>query len=225
LLTTALDRLGVRPDEIAGHSMGEWTGIVVSGMAPAAEVDRVLADMRPGAMQFPDVVFVALGAGAHVAAETTDGLDDAHVPHDNCPHQSVICAPERLLPTILDRAAQRKVMAVEMPFRSGFHSPLFAPYVAPMISLFDSVEFATPHTRLWSATTVSPYPDDPADLSALSARHLVEQVRFRALVERLHAEGVRGFVQVGMGSLGGFLDDTLRGHDVVTVSAHSGKHT
>ncbi|MCD6640051.1 MAG: acyltransferase domain-containing protein, partial [Nocardioides sp.] len=230
LLTAALERLGVRPDEIAGHSMGEWTGLLVSGIAPEADVDRFLADLRPGEMEFPDVVFVALGSGAETAAEIVAGLPDAHVSHDNCPHQSVVCAPEAVLPAILERAAERRVMAVEMPFRSGFHSPLFAPYAQRMIDLFAEVQFTTAHTRLWSATSLAPYPDDPAALAALSGRHLVEQVRFRALVERLHAEGVRGFVQVGTGSLGGFLDDTLRGHDVVVVSAHGtgpagAKHT
>lgn len=225
ILTSALERLGVEPDEIAGHSMGEWTGLLISGIAPADDVDRFLADLRPGEMQFPDVVFVALGASAETADEIVDGLDDAYVSHDNCPHQSVICAPEALIPTIMERAAERRAMAVEMPFRSGFHSPLFAPYASRMISLFDQVAFTTPHTRLWSATSVAPYPSETSELAELSGRHLVEQVRFRALVERLHAEGVRGFVQVGTGSLGGFLDDTLRGQDVVTVSAHTDKTT
>lgn len=225
LLTSALDRLGVAPDEIAGHSIGEWTGYAVSGMVDPAVVDSFLSDLEPGAIEVRDVVFVALGAGADVAREVVRDLPQAYVSHDNCPHQSVVCAPESATEVILDRARYRHAMAQVMPFRSGFHSPLMAPLVEQVMAQFAQMEVRPAHTRLWSATSVSPYPVEEDAVRELSARHLVEQVRFRELAERLHAEGVRGFVQMGVGSLTGFLEDTLREHDVVSVAAHSDKRS
>ncbi len=225
LLTTALATLGVAPDEMAGHSVGEWTGYAASGMVDASVVDAFLADLQPGAIEVRDVVFIALGAGAEVAEEVVADLPQAYVSHDNCPHQSVVCAPEADTEVILDRARYRHVMAQVMPFRSGFHSPLMAPLVERVMDQFTGMELRVPHTRLWSATSVAPYPDEPEAVRELSARHLVERVRFRELVTRLHAEGVRGFVQMGVGSLTGFLEDTLREHDVVSVPAHTDKRS
>ncbi|MGN0064834.1 MAG: beta-ketoacyl synthase N-terminal-like domain-containing protein [Nocardioides sp.] len=225
LLTSALDRLAVRPDEIAGHSLGEWTGQVVSSMVAEDAVEAFLSDLRPGGIEVPDVVFVALGAGADMAERIVADLPDAHVSHDNCPHQSVVCAPEADAAVILDRAKHHHVMAQTMPFRSGFHSPLFAPFVERLSEQFSAIEFSPASPRLWSATSAAPYPDDPDEIRALSSLHLVEKVRFRELVERLHDEGVRGFVQVGVGSLTGFLDDTLREADVVSVPAHTERRT
>lgn len=219
LLTAALDRLGVRPDLIAGHSLGEWTGQVVSGMIPADQADDLRRSLRPGSVEVPDVAFVALGAGADVAAEIAAPITDAHVSHDNCPRQSIICAPLAAVPAILEAARERRVMAQELPFRSGFHSPLFEPFVGGIHDHFGAIDFAVPTVPLWSATTLEPYPDDPEGIVELSRRHLVEQVRFRELTQRLYAEGVRAFVQVGSGSLTGFLDDTLRDEDVLAVSA------
>ncbi|MBE7324086.1 polyketide synthase dehydratase domain-containing protein [Nocardioides sp. Y6] len=219
LLTAALDRLGVRPDLIAGHSLGEWTGQVVSGMIPADQADELRRSLQPGSVEVPDVAFVALGAGADVAEAIAAPLADAHVSHDNCPRQSIICAPLAAVPAILEAARERKVMAQELPFRSGFHSPLFEPFVGGIHEHFGSIDFATPTIPLWSATTLAPYPSEPEAIVELSRRHLVEKVRFRELTERLHAEGVRAFVQVGSGSLNGFLDDTLRDQDVLAVTA------
>ncbi|MCU1368999.1 MAG: Beta-ketoacyl synthase [Ilumatobacteraceae bacterium] len=225
LLDEALARIGVRPDVAAGHSLGEWTGQVVSGQIPGSFVDEFLERLQPGSIEVSDVVFVALGAGAAMASELVDGLDDAYVSHDNCPHQSVICAPAASMAVAVERAKARKVLAQELPFRSGFHSPLFAPFVASMAEQFSGIPLAVPDVPLWSATTVAPYPDDPAGITELSGRHLVEPVRFRELVGALHADGVRTFVQVGTGSLLGFVDDTLRDHDVLTVTANTAKRT
>jgi acyl transferase domain-containing protein/phosphopantetheinyl transferase (holo-ACP synthase) len=225
LLDRALDRLGIRPDLAAGHSLGEWTGQIASGQIPTSYVDEFLDRLQPGAIEVSDVVFVALGAGVDVAEELVAGLDDAHVSHDNCPHQSVICAPAASMAIAVERAKERKVLAQELPFRSGFHSPLFAPFVASMGEQFADIPLTVPAVPMWSATTVAPYPDDPAGITELSGRHLVEPVRFRELALALYADGVRTFVQVGTGSLLGFIDDTLRDHDVLTISANTAKQT
>ncbi|MCB0958992.1 MAG: polyketide synthase dehydratase domain-containing protein, partial [Acidimicrobiales bacterium] len=225
LLDDALAALGIRPDAVAGHSLGEWAGQIASGQIPRSYLDEFLDELHPGAIEVSDVVFVALGAGAEVAAELVDGLADAHVSHDNCPHQSVICAPAASMAVAVERAKERKVLAQELPFRSGFHSPLFAPFVAGMAEHFAHVPLTAAEVPLWSATAVAPYPDEAADIIALAGRHLVEPVRFRELVLALHADGVRTFVQAGTGSLLGFVDDTLRDHDVLTVSANTPKLT
>ena len=67
---------------------------------------------------------------------------------------------------------------------------------------------------LWSATTCAPYPDDPDAIRALAIDHLVAPGPVpRADRARSTPSGVRAFVQLGVGSLVGFVDDTLRGAD------------
>ncbi len=225
LLSDALGILGIRPDLMAGHSLGEWTGQIVSGMIPAEHIDDFLGNLRPDSISVSDVVFLALGCGAEVAAELVSGLDDAHVSHDNCPHQSVVCAPAGVIEQVTARARARKVLAQELPFRSGFHSPLFAPLIDSMREQFGSLPLVPARVPLWSATSLAPYPDDAAAIGELALRHLVEPVRFRQLAHTLYDAGVRAFIQVGTGSLTGFLDDSLREQDVLTVSANSAKQS
>ena len=152
------------------------------------------------------------------------GLADIGVSHDNCPHQSVVCGVPESARQLIERAREAKVIAQELPFRSGFHSPLFAPHVPALREQLGHLAFHPPATPLWSATTCSPYPAEVEPFRELSLRHLLEPVRFRQLIRALHDDGVRVFVQLGAGTLTGFIDDTLHDDDHLAVAAASGRH-
>ena len=219
LLHTALARAGVAPHAIAGHSLGEWTGMVASEMIPKAAADAFVAGLTAGSLDVPDVVFAAVGCGADGARAALVGLDDIHVSHDNCPHQSIVCGRKSRVAIALERLAARGVLCQELPFRSGFHSPLFADYLAPHRAHLADLQLAAPRVPLWSATTSAPYPSDPAAIRALAIEHLVAPVRFRELAEALYAAGVRAFVQLGVGSTVGFIADTLGTRDHLGIAA------
>ncbi|MGX1760985.1 beta-ketoacyl synthase N-terminal-like domain-containing protein, partial [Streptomyces lydicus] len=219
LLARALDRLGITPDLLTGHSLGEWTAMVVAGMYPPQAVDTFLGSLRPGSLAVPDLVYAALGCGAAQAAAALEGLERVAVSHDNCPHQSVICGAPEPLAEAVSRLAAQGVRAQEMPFRSGFHTPMWAPYLDQVGAAFDALPLRDPQVPVWSATTVAPFPEDPSEVRALVLRHLLEPVRFQHLTRRLYETGVRAFVQVGAGSLTGFIGDTLHGEGHLAVAA------
>ncbi|HEX5367627.1 MAG TPA: beta-ketoacyl synthase N-terminal-like domain-containing protein [Acidimicrobiales bacterium] len=221
LLHGVLGDLGVVADDVAGHSLGEWTGAVVSELIPPGHAERFLDDLVPGWLEVPEVAYLALGCGADVAEVLVDGLDGTSVSHDNCPHQSVVCGPEREVDVARRRAVERGVMAQELPFRSGFHSPAFLPYLDELRRRWALTPFQAPRVPMWSATTAARCPDDADAVRHLAAEHLVRPVRFRPLVEAMHADGVRVFVQLGAGSLAGFVGDTLRGRPHLALSAHA----
>ncbi|HEY8544749.1 MAG TPA: beta-ketoacyl synthase N-terminal-like domain-containing protein [Acidimicrobiales bacterium] len=225
VLHRALATLGVRPDMVAGHSLGEWTGEVATGVIPDDRFDEFVERLRPGAVEVADVVFLALGCGVDVATELLAGLARTTVSHDNCPHQSVVCGPADEIAAVAERCRERRILAQELPFRSGFHSPLFEAHLPAVRAAFADLALESPRLPLWSATTCAPYPTDPDEVRALAARHLVEPVRFRELLEALHKAGARVFVQMGVGNLVGFVDDTLGDRDVMAVAANTPKRT
>ncbi|MFI9045391.1 beta-ketoacyl synthase N-terminal-like domain-containing protein [Streptomyces sp. NPDC053427] len=219
LLARALRELGLEADLLTGHSLGEWTAMVVAGMYPPGAVDTFLDSLRPGSLAVPDLVYAALGCGAEQAAAALDGLDRIAVSHDNCPHQSVICGAPQPLAEAVRRLAAQGVGAQEMPFRSGFHTPMWAPYLDQTGAAFDALPLRAPDVPVWSATTAAPFPEDPDAVRRLVLRHLLEPVRFQDLTERLYESGVRAFVQAGAGSPAGFVGDTLHGRDHLAVAA------
>ncbi len=221
LLHAALGELGIVSDDVAGHSLGEWTGVFTAELIPASQADAFLDDLEPGALETPGVVFVALGCGAEVAEAVIADMEGVSVSHDNCPHQSVVCGPESAMDEVVARFAVRKVIARPLPFRSGFHSPHFAPYLDLVRHHWARMPLQAARIPMWSATTCERYPTDPDAVRQVALDHLVQPVRFRELTERLHDAGVRAFVQLGVGSLTAFADDTLKGRDQLTISAAS----
>lgn len=220
-LTEILQEIGVNPDVLAGHSIGEWTAMVVAGVTSASEADRFVDDIVPTLrIEVPGVVFAAAGCGVAQGSRAIDGLPDIGVSHDNCPHQIILCGAERSIDAALSRLRSEGVLVEKLPFRSGFHSPLFRPYLSALHEKFGHFALSAPRIPLWSATTVDRYPAEHDRLQELCFRHLIEPVAFRALTERLYAEGVRVFVQVGVGPLEGFVGDTLRGRAHAALSAH-----
>ncbi|HEX3621838.1 MAG TPA: acyltransferase domain-containing protein [Acidimicrobiales bacterium] len=219
VLAAALATLGVHPDLYAGHSLGEWTAMIVSGMCCIEDIDRLFAPVRTGGASFPEVAYAALGCGVDVAQAGIAGLDGVYVSHDNCPHQCVVCGRPELVETALDRLKEQGVLGQVMAFRSGFHTPLLAPCLDAGRDGLAALELARPTRPVWSATSVSPYPEDPAAVRALVRAHLLQPVRFRQLVQTLYADGVRAFVQIGAGSLAGFIQDTLGSQEHVAVAA------
>lgn len=216
LFSAALGEISITPGVVAGHSLGEWTAMIVAGVYP--EIDAFMASMRPGMAEVPDVVYAALGMPADRAAQFAGTFGEVVVTHDNCPHQSVVCGPSPLVAALVERARAEGILAQGLPFRTGFHSPMYAPYLTAARETLWGLEVRPASIPVWSATSLSPFPRDPDQVRELVLRHLVEPVRFRELITRLHDAGVRAFVQVGPGSLTGFAEDTLAGRDYLTVS-------
>jgi 3-oxoacyl-(acyl-carrier-protein) synthase/phosphopantetheinyl transferase/malonyl CoA-acyl carrier protein transacylase len=223
LLETALRRIGVTPDLLAGHSIGEWNAMTAAGIYPHRAVQELITAFDPAALQVPGLLFAALGCGAEQAAQLVDGLDGVVVSHDNCPHQSIICGNEAPVIAVLDRLQAHGITAQVLPFRSGFHSPMLAPYLNRILDTFADLPVRPPVRPIWSATTVDRYPDNPDRIRDLATRHLLEPVRFGPLIRRLYNTGTRAFVQVGTGSLPGFVADTLAGLPHLAVTANTSR--
>jgi malonyl CoA-acyl carrier protein transacylase/phosphopantetheinyl transferase len=219
VLAGALSASGVQPDLMAGHSLGEWTAMIVSGMCGLEQVDRFFAPVREGRASFPDVAYAALGCGPEAARAAFAGLPEVFLSHDNCPHQCVVCGRPDQVAVALARLSAGGILGQVMAFRSGFHTPLLRPCLDAGRAGFEALAPSRPAVPVWSATSVAPYPDDPAALRRLVVDHLLEPVRFRELTEALYAGGVRAFVQVGAGSLAGFVQDTLGKRPHLAIAA------
>ncbi|MDX3228003.1 polyketide synthase [Streptomyces sp. ME19-01-6] len=223
LLDGALRRMGVVPDAVAGHSVGEWTAMVSAGLYSGAAVDDFLGSFDPDALRVPGLAFGVLGAPAErVLAALAEGADGRVVlSHDNAPSQSMVCGPRADVDAFVRRLRGEGVIGHLLPFQSGFHTPMLAPYLGPIRAAAERFELFPPSVPLWSGTTAAPYPPDAAGVRELFVRHLLEPVRFRLLTKALYEAGFRAFVQVGPGQLASLIGDTLQGSEHLAVAADS----
>jgi acyl transferase domain-containing protein/phosphopantetheinyl transferase len=206
-----LTELGIEASAYAGHSVGEWSAMLCAGMMDQGLSDRTNAGLDFDAVKFPDLQFLAASCDEARLRAAMAGLDRIAISHDNCPHQVIACGSRESIAVVAARLRESAVFANVLPFVSGFHSPLFAEHMDWYREFFGSAQLLEPQVPVWSATSVAPFPPDMAGKRALALEHLLQPVRFRELTERLYDEGHRVFVEVGTGSLTGFIDDTLTG--------------
>ncbi|MGW7406631.1 beta-ketoacyl synthase N-terminal-like domain-containing protein [Streptomyces sp. NPDC054833] len=224
LLDAALRRMGVVPDAVAGHSVGEWTAMAVAGLYSGDQVDAFMADFDPDTVTVPGLTFGAVGASAErVRAALREDWAGAGIvlSHDNAPHQSMVCGPDGAVEEFVRSFRAQGVICQVLPFRSGFHTPMLEPYLSPIKEAADRFRLHPPTVPVWSGTTAAPFPEGEAAVRELFVRHLLEPVRFRQLVEALYAAGHRTFVQTGPGRLASLIGDTLGDRDHLAVAANS----
>ncbi|MFD4557781.1 beta-ketoacyl synthase N-terminal-like domain-containing protein [Streptomyces sp. NPDC058469] len=224
LLDAALRRMGVVPDAVAGHSVGEWTAMTAAGVYSPDEVSDFMEAFDPDTVTVPGLAFGAIGAPAErvLSALAADWAGAGIVlSHDNAPGQSMVCGPDKAVDAFVRSFRAQGVLSQVLPFQSGFHTPMLKPYLAPIEEATNRFRLHPPTVPLWSGTTASPYPSDESAVRELFIRHLLEPVRFRQLVEAMYTAGHRAFVQVGTGQLGSLIDATLSGRDHLVVAANS----
>ncbi|QKX03645.1 4'-phosphopantetheinyl transferase superfamily protein [Aquimarina sp. TRL1] len=224
ILDTALKKMNITPDVIAGHSLGEWVGYMSSGICEKETTLQTLSEQRLSSISVPDVFFLVVGCGLEKVRPIIEGIKDIYLSHDNCHHQIILCGKKYALDIckrILDEA---QIFNQVLPFQSGFHSPFFQEYAKELEDINVCIQNA-PRIPIWSATTVAPYPDDIEGIKELSVDNLLKPVRFRELTQKLYEEGARVFIQIGGGGLIGFTDDILKGKQYSGISASSTKRT
>ncbi|MEV5147421.1 beta-ketoacyl synthase N-terminal-like domain-containing protein [Streptomyces sp. NPDC052727] len=228
LLDQALRRMGVVPDAVAGHSVGEWTAMAAAGLYSAAHVDAFMAEFDPDSVTVPGLVFAAVGTSAvHVRAVLAGAWADSGIvlSHDNAPRQSMVCGPGPAVEQFVRSLRAVGVLCQVLPFRSGFHTPMLEPFLAPIKEAADRFRLHPPTVPVWSGTTAAPFPRDERAVRDLFVRHLLEPVRFRELTEAMYAAGHRVFVQTGSGRLPSLIGDTLGDRDHLAVAANAPHHS
>lgn len=220
-----MQQLGVRADGMAGHSIGEWSAMTAAGMIAHGHADAAMAQLDFDTVSFPDLIFLSAACNLEIVQQAIEGLPDIVLSHDNCPHQTIICGKSASVAAAEARLREQSVLMQRLPIVSGFHSPFFATHLAQYRDFFLQVAMNEPLVPVWSATTTQPFPAGMAEKQQLALDHLVQPVRFRQLIENMYAAGFRGFVQLGTGSLSGFVQDTLKGKAHLAVNVNSEKHT
>jgi malonyl CoA-acyl carrier protein transacylase/acyl carrier protein len=230
-LLALLSRLGVRPDAVVGHSAGEYTALLASGvMGPANEAVeariaselRLLHDTASEASEQGRAALVAV-AGDY---ETVSGVlrpmnGRLYVGMDNCPHQVVIVGDEAAVAEAIGVLQGRGLLCERLPFDRPYHTPLFRDYSLRFEPLFAKWLTSPPTIRAYSCSTAAPLPDDLAQVRRMACEQWALPVRFRETVRALHSEGVRIFVEVGpRGSLSAFVNAILHGQPHLAIPAN-----
>ncbi len=224
-----LRQWGVEPDVVAGHSLGEYGALVAAGVLSFADaLHAVAARGREMAhVEVPDLGKMAsVSGGWKAVSEAIQGLSGYVIPaNKNSPSQTVIAGSSAGVDEAVALLSKKGFQAQYLPVSAAFHSDIVAPASKPLRNVLARLDVKAPRVRVLSNVGARPYPDDPEAIRDNLAVQVASPVEWVEIVERMHAEGVRVFVEVGPKlALTSFVRDILKGHpDAVAIGANHPK--
>ena len=196
--------LGVKPDGVAGHSLGEFSALVVAGALSFEDGLRLVAK-RAMAMQKccenqPGGMAAILGLEDETIEQVCEGVDGVVVAANyNCPGQLVISGADEAVDAAcvkLKEAGARR--ALRLPVGGAFHSPLMEAARAELEQAISEVEFHTPVCPIYQNVDAQPQ-SEPEAIKANIIAQLTAPVRWTQIAKNMIADGYDNFVELGPG--------------------------
>ena len=223
---SVLREKGVESAVNAGLSLGEYAALVASGVMTPEDAFRVVTkrgEYMQEAVPTGGAMTAVLGADTAVIekiCEETEGI--VSIANYNCPGQIVITGEQKAVDAAaaaLKEAGAKRCTPLNV---SGpFHSAMLLPAGEKLAAELEQVEIheiAVPYIT----NVTADYVTDPSQVKELLKKQISSSVRWQQSVERMIADGVEAFIEIGpKKSLCGFMkriDKTVPAYHVDKVT-------
>lgn len=199
--------LDLKPDMVAGHSLGEFSALVASG-ALSFDDGLKLVSARAMAMQKacevkPSTMAAVLALPdekvEEICGATTEGV--VVCANYNCPGQIVISGEiegiDAACARLLEAGAKR---ALKLKVGGAFHSPCMEPARAELAEAIDHTQFHTPVCPIYQNVDALPH-TDTAEIKGNLIAQLTAPVRWTQSVRNMIADGATEFIEIGPGKV------------------------
>lgn len=197
----------LKPDMVAGHSLGEFSALVANGALTFEDALR-LVSLRANAMQRaceinPSTMAAVLNLDDARVEEICAGIDGEVVvaANYNCPGQLVISGSLKGIEIACERMKEAGAKrALVLPVGGAFHSPLMEPAKAELQEAILNTTFYPPSCPVYQNVHAQPVADADAIRNNL-IQQLTSPVRWTQSVLNMVADGATHFTEIGPGSV------------------------
>ena len=203
-------------DGVAGHSLGEYAAMTMSGMVPLEDVFTLIKAraeaMDEAAREHKGAMAAVMKIAPETVAQVCESAKEyvAAVNYDS-PMQTVIAGTPEGIAEVSEVFAGMKARVVPLKVAGAFHSKLMQSAADRFYETAKNIKFYAPNTKYYSNVTGGELTDF-SDMASLLAKHIVSPVRFTDELSAMQAAGADSFAEFGPGkTLTGLVKKTLSG--------------
>jgi len=198
---------GVRPVALAGHSLGEWSALVVAGVLSLGDAvggvrerGRLMQSAVPvGEGAMAALVGVTTEVASALCAEVADG--DVLTPANlNGGGQVVVSGTTRAVDRLVAAAGGRRIRAQKLAVSAPFHCALMAPAADGLARHLENVTVNDPTIPIVTSVDARAV-RDAADVRELLVRQVTAPVRWEDAARALVALGPTVAIETGPGRI------------------------
>ncbi|MCL2771854.1 MAG: ACP S-malonyltransferase [Oscillospiraceae bacterium] len=224
------DEYNIKPDFIAGFSLGEMTSLCVSEILTFKDT-LDLIKVRGGVMQAaceykPGLMYSVIGAADDAVEEVCTGVLSSGggyvIPANyNCPGQVVISGETEAVETAVRIFSEKKIRAMKLNVAGAFHSSLMQYKQDELIKFLGTLNFNAPKIDLYSNLTGEKFIFD-RNIKSFMIDYIPKQmsnpVKFRKELENLESDGCGLFIEIGAGKvLSGLVKRTCKNARITNI--------
>ena len=198
--------LDVRPDMVAGHSLGEFSALVVNG-ALSFEDGLKLVSQRAMAMQkaceiTPSTMAAVLNLDDKIVEDICASIDGVVVAANyNCPGQLVISGEYKAVELACEKMKEAGAKRASILRVGGaFHAPMMEPAREELAAAIEATTFSTPICPVYQNVTASAV-SDANEIKKNLIIQLTAPVKWTQSVQQMIADGATSFTEVGPGKV------------------------
>lgn len=219
--------LAAKVKYVAGHSLGEYSALAAAGTFSVGDAARLLR-IRGDAMQkavpvgrgaMAALLGVGLDIARTVAAEAAQG-DVCDIANDNEPTQVVLSGHKTAIDRVPEVGKKHGVRrALPLPVSAPFHCSLMQPAADAMAAALAGIAMKAPVVPVVCNVLAAPI-CDPAEIRRCLIEQVTGTVRWRESVERMTADGVTLFCEIGTGKvLAGLVKRIAKDATAISIGA------
>ncbi len=215
-----------RPAALAGLSLGEYTALYAAEAMDLSTAVKLLAErgrlMQQAAEAAPGGMVSVIGldepAATALAEEAAEG-SPLTCANFNCPGQIVLSGAADACKRAEQLADKHNARAaIPLDVAGAFHSELMRPAADGLAGTLAAVEFREPKTPVLANVDAAPYAS-ASEIPAKLLAQLTSAVRWQQCMERMLADGIERFYEIGPGRvLAGLMRRIDRKADVIVLN-------
>ena len=209
-LVAALKERNIIPDGVAGFSLGEVTGTVVSNILELQEGFELVRKrgqaMGKAACESDTIMIAVLKLKNKEVEMICQNFLNAYPVNYNCPEQLVVSLLQKDELDFLKLVKTTGGRGIPLKVSGGFHSPFMSSATKIFKKNIQNFNFQESSIPLYSNTNAIPYPKEKDDIMDQLIYHINHPVFWEKTIRNMVQDGFDQFIEVGPGkTLSGFM--------------------